>query len=86
MNRKKEIKVSRRVFDRMMIRLYTYDNLEVRDTHEETCDGIVELSLYYDRSNITVDHINGEVYESYAHIGTWQKSGAWYYDPSVKSD
>jgi len=83
MSQKKEINVSRRAFERMMIRLYGYENLEVRDHPEETADGIVQLALYYDKSNLRIDHINGEAYESYDHIGTWQKSGAWYNQPKV---
>jgi hypothetical protein len=74
-----EIKQSKRSFESLLIKLYGVENLEARVTYEED----IRLTLYYDTSNPTVLELDGERFVSNNHIGTWQKSGAWYSEPQI---
>ena len=68
-------KQSKRSFEALLIKLYG-GNLEARVTYEED----VRLTLYHDTYNPTIRELNGQRFEFDNHIGTWQKSGAWYND------
>lgn len=72
-------KQTKRSFESLLIKLYGVKNLEKRETYEEN----VKLTLYYAVSNPTIRELDGERFEFNDHIGTWQKSGAWYSEPQV---
>jgi hypothetical protein len=74
-----ETKQTKRSFEALLIKLYGVKNLEARETYEEN----VKLTLYYDALNPTIRELDGERFEFNNHIGTWQKSGAWYSEPQV---
>ena len=76
-----ETKQTKRSFESLLIKLYGVKNLEARETYEEN----VKLTLYYDASNPTIRELDGERFEFNDHIGTWQKSGAWYSEPQVSA-
>ena len=70
-------KQSKRSFESLLIKLYGHENLEARVTYEEG----IRLTLYYDTANPTIRELDGERFVFDNHIGTWQKSGAWYSEP-----
>jgi len=72
-------KQTKRSFESLLIKLYGVKNLEKRETYEEN----IKLTLYYAVSNPTIRELDGERFEFNNHIGTWQKSGAWYSEPQV---
>ena len=72
-------KQTKRSFESLLIKLYGVKNLEKRETYEEN----IKLTLYYAVSNPTIRELDGERFEFNDHIGTWQKSGAWYSEPQV---
>jgi len=70
-------KQPKRNFESLLIKLYGVENLEARVTYEED----IRLTLYYDTANPTVRELGGKRFVFDNHIGTWQKSGAWYNEP-----
>lgn len=71
-----KVKMKKGDFESLLINQYGAENLEVNVLYEEN----IRLTLYYDKSDARVDHIRGERFEIPKHIGTWQRSGAWYYE------
>ena len=79
-------KQSKRSFEALLIKLYGHENLEARITWEED----IRLTLYYDTANPIIremqvgkDQVERFVFDN--HIGTWQKSGAWYNEPQKEA-
>ena len=75
-------KQTKRSFEALLIKLYGVENLEARETYEEG----IKLTLYYDTANPTIRELNGKRFVFDNHIGTWQKSGAWYNEPTKEEN
>ena len=71
-----KIKTSKSAFEQLIVGIYGNKTLSRRKVVEEG----TQLTLYYDEANPDVRIMGGKRFEFPNHIGTWQKSGAWYHD------
>ena len=71
-----KIKTSKSAFEQLIVGIYGNKTLSRRKVVEEG----TQLTLYYDEANPDVRIMGGKRFEFSKHIGTWQRSGAWYHD------